>query len=390
MESKPIEPGPARPGTPARSGGRPRAAGRILGVLLLLYLFLVAIALLGAAFKVFGAGFSHALITSTSHPVVGLMIGLLATSVIQSSSSTTSIVVGLVAGGALTVRNAIPIIMGANMGTTVTNTLVAMASMNRRTEFRRAFAAATMHDFFNILTICVLFPLEQGTHYLERTATWISGHLLGAQGLEYKSPLKHAVEPPVDLIKHLLGNVAGLPHTLTGALLLALALVCIVVSLANLTRLMRGIVLHRAEGTFTQNVTRSGLIGMLLGLMITAVVQSSSVTTSLLVPMVGAGVLRLEAAFAVTLGANLGTTVTALLASLAGNAAAVTVALVHTLFNLSGILIFYPFKPLRRIPIGLASALAGLTERRRIYALLYMLSIFFALPLVFLIVSRTI
>ena len=96
--------------------------------------------------------------------------------------------------------------------------------------------------------------------------------------------------------------------------------------------------------------------------------------------MIGAGIVPLEAAFAVTLGANVGTTVTALLASLAGNLAAVTVALVHLLFNISGILVIYPFGPLRRIPIYLARQLAIRTSQRRIYALYYMLGIFFVLP----------
>jgi len=148
---------------PPEASPSARLASILLNFLILLgllYIFLLSIALFGAAFKLVGKEFSQQLISTTSNPVVGLMIGLLATSLIQSSSSTTSIVVGMVSGGALTVTGAIPIIMGANMGTTVTNTLVAMTSMNRRTEFQRAFAGATMHDFFNLMAIAILFPLE--------------------------------------------------------------------------------------------------------------------------------------------------------------------------------------------------------------------------------------
>jgi sodium-dependent phosphate cotransporter len=119
-------------------------------------------------------------------------------------------------------------------------------------------------------------------------------------------------------------------------------------------------------------------------------VQSSSITTSLLVPMIGAGIISLESAFAVTLGANIGTTVTALLASLAGNLAGVTVALVHLLFNVTGILIIYPFRPLRRIPINLARLLAHRTAKRRIYAFVYMLGVFFVLPLIFVLVTKAV
>jgi len=151
---------------------------------------------------------------------------------------------------------------------------------------------------------------------------------------------------------------------------------------------LRRLVMRRAEGALHRYIGRSGLVAMLLGMAVTASVQSSSITTSLLIPMIGAGIVRLEAAFAVTLGANVGTTVTALLASLAGNLAGVTVALVHLLFNLSGILIIYPFQSIRRIPIRMARILAIRTARRRIYAIFFVLGIFFVLPFIFVFVTK--
>ena len=379
----------------AASSGPHLSAGRILRAIrralligVLLYLFLFAISLLGAAFKLFGADFSKTLIATTTNPVVGLMIGLLATSLIQSSSSTTSIVVGLVAADALTVRCAIPIVMGANMGTTVTAAIVAMASMNRRSEFTRAFAGASMHDFFNLISICILFPLEQATRYLERTATWLCGFLAGSESLEFHSPVKAAVKPAVKAVDHLLAGSLSLPEWLAGTIMLITALACIFFALALLVKQLRRLVMRRAEGALHRYIGRSGLVAMLLGMAVTASVQSSSITTSLLIPMIGAGIVRLEAAFAVTLGANVGTTVTALLASLAGNLAGVTVALVHLLFNLSGILIIYPFQSIRRIPIRMARILAIRTARRRIYAIFFVLGIFFVLPFIFVFVTK--
>jgi sodium-dependent phosphate cotransporter len=328
------------------------------------------------------------LIATTSNPVVGLMIGLLATSVIQSSSSSTSIVVGMVSGGVLTVRGAIPIIMGANMGTTVTNTLVAMTSMNRRKEFQLSFAGATMHDFFNLMAIAILFPIEQATHYLERTAGWISLHLAGAEGTEFPNPVKVIVKPAVKQTEHLLKDVLDLPHGLQTVVMVVLALVGIFVALTFLTRLLKGLVLSRAEGSFTDKLNSSGMAAMLMGLLVTVGVQSSSITTSLLVPLIGAGIVPLEAAFAATLGANIGTTVTAMLASLTGSPQAVTVALVHTLFNVTGILIIYPIKAIRHIPIRLATGLARHVARRRSFAFLYMVGVFFLLPLVFVMIDK--
>ena len=379
---------PLRPVPPPAPPGIVHILGRLLLLVVLLYAFLFSIALLGTAFKIFGSDFSKALITTTTNPVVGLMIGLLATSLIQSSSSTTSIVVGLVAADALTVTNAIPIVMGANMGTTVTNTIVALGSINRRSEFVRAFAGATMHDFFNLITICILFPLEMLTGYLQWTATWLARHLAGTEGLEFHSPVKAIVKPATDALKHLLKDDWGLVDWLAGTLMLVISLTLLFLALTFLTKTLRDLVLRRAEGAFSSYITRNGMVGMLLGMVVTVAVQSSSITTSLMVPMVGAGIIQLDAAFAVTLGANVGTTVTALLASLTGNLAALTVALVHLLFNVTGILIIYPFKPLRRVPINLARMLAIRTSRKRIFALYYMAGVFFVMPLTFVILSR--
>ncbi len=368
---------------------------KILGIVLnvvillgLLYIFLCSIGLFGAAFKLVGKEFSKNLIATTSNPVVGLMIGLLATSLIQSSSSSTSIVVGMVAGGALTVQGAIPIIMGANMGTTVTNTLVAMTSINRRAEFQRAFAGATMHDFFNLIAIAILFPIEQATHYLERSATWISLQLVGAEGTKYPNPVKTVVKPLVKKVQHTLTDDLGLADGWATAVMVIIALIGIFFALTYLTKVLKRLVLTKAEGSFTQKLNSSGMAAMLMGLLITVGVQSSSITTSLLVPLIGAGIVPLESAFAATMGANIGTTVTALLASMTGSPQAVTVAVVHLLFNISGILIIYPIAAIRRIPIRLATGLAKRTAEKRVYALLYMVGVFFVMPLVFVMLDK--
>ncbi|PIV81762.1 sodium dependent phosphate transporter [bacterium CG17_big_fil_post_rev_8_21_14_2_50_64_8] len=362
----------------------------ILSLVALLYIFLAAIAMFGVAFKLMGKEVSENLIATTSHPVLGLMIGLLATSLIQSSSSTTSIVVGMVSGGVLTVTNAIPIIMGANMGTTVTNTLVAMTTINRRTEFQRAFAGATMHDFFNLMSIMILFPLEMGTHFLQKGATWLSGQLVGAQGAEFPNPVKDAVKPTVSAIQDLLTGPVGLHQGAAAVIMLVLALAALFFALTSLSRLLKKLVLNQAEGVFTRTLCNNNFAAMLMGLAVTIAVQSSSITTSLLVPLIGAGIIPLESGFAATLGANVGTTVTALLASLTGTPAAVTVALVHLMFNLSGILIIYPVPWIRRIPLNLARGLAAATARRRYFALVYMIGVFFLLPLVFVLVDKMI
>lgn len=364
-----------------------RRFGRILFLLVLVYVFLLAISFMGAAFKLMGKEFSETLITSTSSPVVGLLVGMLATAVIQSSSTTTSIIVGLVAAGALTVGNAIPMVMGANIGTTVTNTIVALTAVNRRDEFRRSFAGATMHDFFNILTVLVLFPLERATHVLQRVAARLADALVGTGQVEFDSPVKTITKPVAKAFLHTLQDL-GWADPVAGAIAIAVSVGGIFFALYWLPRLLKELFLSRAEGAFFRHLRGGGLIGIGIGVFITVLVQSSSITTSLLVPMIGAGIVPLEGAFAITLGANIGTTVTALLASTAGTHDAVTIALVHLLFNIAGIVLIYPFRPIRRIPIRLAEQLAEFSLRSRAVPILYLVFLFFLLPGLIILVQR--
>ena len=147
------------------------------------------------------------------------------------------------------------------------------------------------------------------------------------------------------------------------------------------------------ESLVSRALVRHALIAMIVGTVVTVMVQSSSITTSLLVPLAGAGVLKLEQAFPVTLGANIGTTVTALLAALAATdvnaAAGLTIALVHLLFNLSGTLLIYPFEPIRRIPMLLARKLADVAIRSKALAIAYVVGLFYVIPVVFAILNET-
>ena len=168
---------------------------KILLVVLSLYFFLVSIGLLGKAFKGFGKDFAENLLQTTSNPFVALFVGILATSLVQSSSTTTSIVVGMVAGGVLTVGNAVPVIMGANIGTTVTNTLVSLGHITRREEFKRAVSGATVHDFFNLICVAILFPIELATGFLQKSATFLSTAFVNVGGIKFTSPIKMATKP---------------------------------------------------------------------------------------------------------------------------------------------------------------------------------------------------
>jgi len=356
---------------------------RLTTVLALLFIFLVAVSGLGDGFKMLGRDFVESFFAASKNPFIGLMIGILATTLVQSSSVTTTMIVGFVASGTLPVAHAIPMVMGANIGTTVTNTVVSLAHMGRPEEFRRAFAVATCHDFFNFLSVLVLLPLELMTRFLEKTATALSSFLTGMGGPDYDSPIKELLKAaliPVNAVVRVLFE----SQRVQAIALIVLSAIAIFASLMLLVKVMRAAMETRVESLVSSALERNAMLSMLIGIIVTVMVQSSSITTSLLVPLAGAGMLTLRRAFPITIGANIGTTVTALLAALAATGengpAAITIALVHLLFNISGAILVYPVKAVRNIPLTAARTLANIAVRSRKWALIYVLGLFYAIP----------
>jgi sodium-dependent phosphate cotransporter len=308
---------------------------------------------------------------TTNNPIVGVFIGILATSVMQSSSSTTSITVGMVSGGVLTIESAVPIVMGANVGTSVTNTLVALGHINHSEEMKRSFAASTVHDVFNLLSLLVLFPLQYFTGFLSRSAVIMGSEFQDLGGIQLFNPLKIATTPIIGILERFLGNYPWF-LLIASVFLLFLTLKC-------LMTLLKGYVLPKASFLFDRMLFKTALRAFLLGLLITMGVQSSSIVTSIVVPLAAAGLLTLDQIFPYTLGANVGTTFTAILASLAtANVNAITVAFSHLLFNIFGIMFWWPF---RKLPISLARILGQLAERSKVIPLIYILMVFFIIPI---------
>lgn len=356
---------------------------RLSVVVGLLYGFLVGVSLLEGGIKALGPDLQEELFASVDNPLAGLLVGVLATVLAQSSSVTTSTIVGLVGSGLLGVGDAVPMIMGANIGTTVTNTLASLGHLRRPHEFKPAFAAATVHDFFNVLAVALLLPLELATGILRRGAEALSEVFVGSAGVTFDSPVKSAVKAPAGWVEDGVGAL-GASGTVLGLILLAVGLGAIFVCLALITKNMKTLVADRVERSINDVLGRgAGLAAMGIGVIITIAVQSSSITTSILIPLAASGVLSLASTYPVTLGANVGTTVTALLASLATDRPeALTVALVHTLFNLAGILLLYPVPALRRIPLRLAERMAETAATNRQAVLFYVVGLFIVVPAV--------
>lgn len=359
---------------------------RGLLILGLAYVFLSSINMMGQGFELIGTPFSHNLTKLTTNPMAGLMAGVMATAIIQSSTLVTNLIVGLVAAGTIQFELAVPMVMGANVGTTLTCVLVSLGYVGRRGRFRRAFAAATMHDFFNILTVCILFPLEVTTHILSRSAYWLAEEFsVATHFTSPNSPLTLGLSLVKMSARYILKDLFGLGDMAAGIVMAALALALLFVSLYYLTVTMRFFLSGTLEKVLDRYLFRGPGVALAAGFVVTALIHSSSVTTSLTVPLIAAGVLTMERVFPYTLGANIGTTTTALLGALAtGQTAGLAIALTHTLFNCIGVAIFFPIEKIRGIPIYLARALAALTLRSRWYALLYVAAVFFIIPVLFI------
>lgn len=351
---------------------------KVLGVILALYLFLVGIKGLSSGIKLLGGDFANQIMTTTSNPFIALLVGILATTLFQSSSTTTSLIVGMVSTGALTLSGAIPMIMGANIGTTVTNTIVSMGHIRRGNEFKRAFSAATHHDIFNVLSVIILLPLELAFGLIEKAATGLGTLLFGTISTEevFKSPIKAAIKWGSKQVQELSFDNTTLYIILS--VLLTFAMLFFIV------KLLRSLVLNNIQQYFDDYIFKSAARAMAFGIVLTIMVQSSSITTSTIVPLAGAGVVRLHQLYPFTIGANVGTTVTALLASLTLNVTAMVAGFAHLFFNIFGIIIIFLNPLLKNIPLDLADWLSEKAVDNRFLPLLYLIVFFFILPFIFI------
>lgn len=360
-----------------------------LAVLGLIYVLICAVSMIGSGFKAATGGQAQELFSFASNPYVGLVIGIVATALIQSSSTVTSLIVGMVAGG-LPVGIAIPMIMGSNVGTTVTNTLVSLGHVRDKSEFRRAFSAATVHDFFNLIAVAIFLPLEIMFGLLEKVSAWLATLLVGADSYSMSDMnfMKSLTKPFVNLVDSVTGL---LPGAMAGAAMVLAGLVLIFVAITYTGKLLKVLMVGKAKEVLHSAIGRGPVAGVASGALVTTFVQSSSTTTSLMVPLAGSGTFSLKQIYPFMLGANIGTTVTALLAATAVGGAvassALQIALVHLMFNVFAVVVIFGLPFLRDLPIKGAEWLADIAAEKKIFAAIWMLGVFIVLPLLLIAAS---
>ncbi|KAJ8036075.1 Sodium-dependent phosphate transport protein 2A [Holothuria leucospilota] len=404
---------------------------KLIALLGLLYTFVCSLQVMSSAFQLLGgkaAGDALSQNEILNNPVCGLMIGVLVTVLVQSSSTSTSIIVSMVGAKVLTVPQAIPMVMGANIGTSVTNTIVALTQAKDRDEFRRAFGGATVHDMFNWLAVLILLPLEVVAGYLE----WLSRSLLSLFHVEPNEnvdvdfldaitkpvtqrivqidkgaitdiALNQTSSEDVSLLKRCAANETGshcnhlfaysdLSDAAVGTILLLGSLLTLCICLILLVKLLQWMLSGSLSGIIRKAINAdfpgpfsflTGYLAILVGAVVTFLVQSSSVFTSAITPLVGMGLITIDRMYPLTLGSNIGTTGTSILAAFSqvdNFDLSLQIALCHLFFNITGIIIWYPIPFLRKVPIHIAKGLGNNTAKYRWFAIFYLLFAFFLLP----------
>ena len=384
-----LGPSPDRPALARQAPREVPAWIRGIYAGLCLYLFLAALNVLGAGLGTFGgdSDFLTRAFAYGENPFIALMAGVLVTMIVQSSSFTSALIVTLVASGEMTLGTAVFAIMGANIGTAVTGVIVALANVRIKRNFRRSFTAAMMHDFFNILTVLIVFPLEWftgmfhegGRGIFTRLAAWLA-ELIGLEEVARPdSPIKIITAPIVDSASWVGATLMPSPAA-AGLLTAGIGLLLMFTALVFMVQNLRGALLRHMDGLFRTYFFRTDARAYGVGVVSTVLVQSSSITSSLMVPLAGAGVVRLRRVLPFMMGANLGTTVTSVLAATANPiAAAMTVALFHVIFNLTGTAIWWP---LRVIPLRIATWYGRLAGKKIRYAFLFLIGVFLVVPLI--------
>jgi solute carrier family 34 (sodium-dependent phosphate cotransporter) len=339
-----------------------------------LLMFLFSLDLMISSVQQIGRGAAETIILATSNPFIGLIIGLLITAIIQSSSATTSMAVVLVASGSLTIEGAIPIIMGANVGTTITATIVSLGFITKKKEFQRAMSAGTYHFFFNVLTVILLFPLEYYYGFLSGLSKYIATRFFNEPIGPIKSDfslLGNGFSPLVDFLLDTVNN---------SFLLTALSFAMLYSSILLFRKVLTKILGFTSQPIILRLFFKNAIKSFAWGLFTTAAIRSSTVTTSLVVPLVANKLVKLKAAVPFILGANIGTTITAFIAASFNSNAAISIALAHFLFNFIGVIVFFSIPYAKEVPIYLADKLGRLTLKYRLAGFLFLLVTFFFVP----------
>lgn len=342
-----------------------------------------------------GSAVQAILDASFSTPATALLSGIVITSLIQSSSATIAIVVATVGAGVISVEQSVFILMGANIGTTITNTIVGLALSHQPDEFRRMAPSILVDDVYKILNVTLFFVIENATGLLHKLSVGFVAFL------ETSTAVSSALEGFPDLIDlitepivvGLVSAISLLPLSIgIHALLLGfLFFVMLVLSLSLMGETLEHY-LHDRSREMLNRVFCGKYASFGIGFALCWLLQSSSVTVSLILPLVAQNAIMLPAVYYYSIGAALATTCDAgqIISYLKFGPLGLTAGMVHILLNIFGAVLFLTVPGLRSLPIAIAEHLGGMMCRYRHAPLLlvgYVGLLFFGIPLLVIFVS---
>lgn len=353
---------------------------RLVLFLFILYVFLFSLAMMSKSAQLFD---SNLLKTALENPFVALVIGLLATAIFQSSSTTTSMLVALVGSGAISITEAIPVVMGANIGTTITAIITSVGHISGKKEFRKAVSGAFMHHYFKILTAIILFPLEYYFQSLSKIAIYLS-HFISAENKINNESSSYIYRFTIDPLVELLTTNLHLNPVVNFIVSLAFLFLSIRLFIA----LLKNSLIGESQLNLDKYVFGGPIKAFSWGMFVTALIHSSTATTSFMVPLVATDKVSLRKAYPFIIGANIGTTFTALVAALSKSSDAMSIALAHFLFNFIGMMLFFITPYLRETPLLLAKKTGAFVLQYKSSIFIYVVLLFFLIPFLLIALSQ--
>ncbi|WKY16790.1 hypothetical protein Q1695_001421 [Nippostrongylus brasiliensis] len=386
---------------------------RFTGILVILFLYICSLSNLSNAFSLLGSrGLGKAIKASPliNDPVSAVVVGMLATVVLQSATTTTNVLVSMIAADMLTVHDAIPVMIGSELG------------------------SATLGDVFNVCCIFVILPLELATGFIEKLSWLIVDPLIAEQGISLKTldlltdPVNRMIlevnEPelrnatidddffPPDhsfVYRCVFRNgsriyncpythifaYSSLSDTVIGWIVLLGSIVVLIFCLIGIVYLIQALLQGPSAKYVRGLLSRecpgrwkfcTGYTVMLVGLIITLAIQSNNIFSSSLTPLVGSGVITLDQMYPLLLGANIGGSFSAVLAALTADGSrfekTLQMAVCQVLYNIIGTFMFYLIPWTRVLPIYLARRLGEVTDQYRWFIVVFILVFFVLIPAV--------
>ncbi|MCF4007246.1 Na/Pi symporter [Corynebacterium uropygiale] len=336
------------------------AALRIGGLILAILAVLLGLNLIVSGVEDLGTQHFASLLEKAHNPIVGLAVGILITAVVQSSSASTALTVTAVGAGVIPLPAAVPVIMGANIGTTFTASLVAFSYADDREQFRRAVHTAGMHMWFNLLLVAMLLPLELLAQPLQRLTRLI------VDSDDLSDHTAHGL--------HLLDPVSSV---ILGALL-------ILIAVRLISTLLRTLMATTTRTILRRHSRRQFSLSVLAGMLVTIAVQASTVTVCSLLPFTASRTMRQREALGVITGANVGTTLLALIIAIIAPSSlggvAFQAALIHLAFNLVGAVLLLLIRPLRSVLLRLGTLNSHVADAGYVVSFIGLIAGYIILP----------